>query len=111
MTSELSPRWLSAVDNVVGCALAFRAKAVLQGDDEADVDGELFIKDLVLRSAQIAKEAHSRVPSEECDCGQCEEISIIISASVQMAVVTGQPKEVIVDEALRTFHEYMKGRS
>lgn len=113
MTIELSPRWLRAVDNVVGCALAFRAKAMLSGSPQSDLEGEDFVRDLITTSAQIAREAHSKIGEEKapCDCGRCEEVSIIVSASVRMAVITGQPQGEIVDQAIKTFNEYMKGRS
>jgi hypothetical protein len=111
MSAPLSPRWLSAVDNVVGCALAFRAKTLFSGEDPADVEGEAFIRDLVFRSAELAMAASEAFPNVECPCGRCEEMAIILSASVQMAVVTGQTEREVFDEALKTFDAYMKGRS
>jgi hypothetical protein len=106
--------WASASANVLGCALAWRARALFAGAQKPDVDGEDAITDLVTRAARIAKEAYDALgqgPDPDCKCGRCYEVAILVALSVQWSTVSGQPKGEVLTEAVGELDRYMKGRS
>jgi hypothetical protein len=110
-----SDPWASASANVTGCALAWRARAIWNGSSPAEVDGQEAIKDLILRSTLVAREAYESVgvlPDDaSCTCGRCYEVAILIALSTQWSILSGISKKKIFDDALKELDLYLKGRS